>query len=312
MRTDCLVEVVCGHGCECACECVVRARERRSERAGGALPGCCVRAGSQGGPFHRTCTEFSPSCPLSVPMSSLLLSLSSSTQLIALTPTLVLQRFIPRTGNLLRMVAGYRKPALEPSPATKLVRELVHFGQPAQPSHSLDGEREEVAVSRGKGKGKAKEQNGSNAEASATSDADDVTARLDKLSVQNGAQGKGETSKALKKLLRSTNHTVTIPGPGGKEEKRVLTSWKMADYAYKREPCPFPTRARGLFTEKVGKGESEEYRIVARGYDKFFNVNEVSWTKVRPPFSPRNTLSLLTTPVRSGTRSRNTRRARTS
>lgn len=51
----------------------------------------------------------------------------------------------------------------------------------------------------------------------------------------------------------------------------------MADYAYKRDPCPFPTRARGLFTEKIGE---EDYRIVARGYDKFFNVNEVSWTQV--------------------------------
>ncbi|KPV72607.1 uncharacterized protein RHOBADRAFT_29768 [Rhodotorula graminis WP1] len=56
----------------------------------------------------------------------------------------------------------------------------------------------------------------------------------------------------------------------------------MADYAYKREPCPFPTRARGLFTERVrggdGDGGEAEYRIVARGYDKFFNINEVSWT----------------------------------
>ncbi|BGP27138.1 tRNA ligase [Rhodotorula toruloides] len=177
------------------------------------------------------------------------------------------------------MVAGYRKPALEPSPATKLVRDLLQFGQPQQPPTHLDGERAEVGVSRGKGKGKANDQAGSNGDASATSDADDVTARLDKLSVKNGAEGKGETSKALKKLLRSANHTVTIPGPGGREEKRILTSWKMADYAYKREPCPFPTRARGLFTEKVSGGEGEEYRIVARGYDKFFNVNEVSWTK---------------------------------
>lgn len=55
----------------------------------------------------------------------------------------------------------------------------------------------------------------------------------------------------------------------------------MADYAYKRDPCPFPTRARGLFTEKVeGRAEGDEYRIVARGYDKFFNVGEVSWTQV--------------------------------
>lgn len=101
--------------------------------------------------------------------------------------------------------------------------------------------------------------------------------------------------KSLKGLLRSTIHTITIINSiNGEEIKRELTSWKMADYAYKRDPCPFPTRARGLFTEKIervktgteevieGEGEEdeEEYRIVARGYDKFFNVGEVSWTHV--------------------------------
>lgn len=104
-------------------------------------------------------------------------------------------------------------------------------------------------------------------------------------------------SRDLKRLLRSSEHVVNVLDEQGKEEVRVLTSWKMQDFAYKRDPCPFPTRARGLFTEKLqvgkGKGEEgakpkdqekskgEEYRIVARGYDKFFNVGEVSWTQVR-------------------------------
>lgn len=73
------------------------------------------------------------------------------------------------------------------------------------------------------------------------------------------------------KLLKHTDHVVENNGPG---EAYKVTSWKMQDYAYKRDPCPYPTRGRGLFT--VGKD-----RIVARAYDKFFNVDEVSWTKVR-------------------------------
>jgi hypothetical protein len=100
-----------------------------------------------------------------------------------------------------------------------------------------------------------------------------------------------------KKLVRSTVHSVRDNG----NRERYITSWKMLEYAYKREPCPFPTRARGLFTEKIDKDGKNKHRIVARGYDKvcmtalcplqrsicpltlvlqFFNVDEVSWTKV--------------------------------
>lgn len=81
--------------------------------------------------------------------------------------------------------------------------------------------------------------------------------------------------------------------------KLYVTSWKMSEHHYRRADCPFPTLARGLFTanedyslpddgprrmavqETEGKGE----RIVGRGYDKFFNVGEVDWTKVGPAFN---------------------------
>ncbi|SCV69176.1 BQ2448_2196 [Microbotryum intermedium] len=86
--------------------------------------------------------------------------------------------------------------------------------------------------------------------------------------------------KSIRNLLRSSLHTVHTSDP---PTTHHITSWKMADYAYKRDPCPFPTRARGLFTEKADpsstSGGGEQYRIVARGYDKFFNVGEVSWTE---------------------------------
>lgn len=78
----------------------------------------------------------------------------------------------------------------------------------------------------------------------------------------------GGIKTALNKLLSYTNHT---------HQQTTITSWKMSDFAYKKEPCPFPTRARGLFTTKL---QNNHHKIVARGYDKFFNIDEVSWTKV--------------------------------
>ena len=86
----------------------------------------------------------------------------------------------------------------------------------------------------------------------------------------------GEGDKKLSKLLKHTDHIVPSSATSRQDERGKeyrLTSWKMQDYMYKRDPCPYPTRARGLFT--LGKE-----RIVARAYDKFFNVGEVSWTKV--------------------------------
>lgn len=59
----------------------------------------------------------------------------------------------------------------------------------------------------------------------------------------------------------------------------------MNEFKYYDIPSPFPTLARGLFTvdvtDKEGQEKEKEYRIVARGYDKFFNIGEVPWTTVR-------------------------------
>ncbi|KAI9158834.1 tRNA ligase 1 [Paramyrothecium foliicola] len=54
----------------------------------------------------------------------------------------------------------------------------------------------------------------------------------------------------------------------------TVDSWRMQDWDYKRPDLP--TYARGLFTTRTSRKEPE---IAVRGYDKFFNVNEVNDTK---------------------------------
>ncbi|RPB25804.1 hypothetical protein L211DRAFT_847590 [Terfezia boudieri ATCC MYA-4762] len=52
-------------------------------------------------------------------------------------------------------------------------------------------------------------------------------------------------------------------------------SWKFNDFDYKK--YTLPTFARGLFTYR--NPSSGDHEIVIRGYDKFFNINEVKNTK---------------------------------
>ena len=72
---------------------------------------------------------------------------------------------------------------------------------------------------------------------------------------------------------------------------RRITSWKMTEHMYFNANNKVPTLARGLFSEEL---EGEE-RIVARGYDKFFNTDETAWTGVSPRVRPKlaNTLNLF-------------------
>lgn len=66
----------------------------------------------------------------------------------------------------------------------------------------------------------------------------------------------------------------------------TLESWKMNEFKYYDIPSPFPTLARGLFTarlddeDQVGGEDADRHVVVARGYDKFFNIGEVPWTTV--------------------------------
>jgi tRNA ligase len=84
----------------------------------------------------------------------------------------------------------------------------------------------------------------------------------------------------------------------------TVESWRMNEFKYYDVPSPFPTLARGLFSLNEDGAEEGEtrYRIVARGYDKFFNIGEVPWTNVRVFVSRmphRRSLSLLRLFIRS-------------
>lgn len=88
-------------------------------------------------------------------------------------------------------------------------------------------------------------------------------------------------SKKSPKLVKSSEHAA----PADPNVK--IRSWKMNEFKYYDIPSPFPTLARGLFTMELPKenekdiDEERKYRIVVRGYDKFFNIGEVPWTHVR-------------------------------
>src|SRR6266516_1068521 len=56
----------------------------------------------------------------------------------------------------------------------------------------------------------------------------------------------------------------------------TVDSWRFQDWDYKRDDLP--TYARGLFTSRDSNGN---HIIVTRGYDKFFNTEEVNKTRWR-------------------------------
>lgn len=60
----------------------------------------------------------------------------------------------------------------------------------------------------------------------------------------------------------------------GGSDDILVDSWRFLDWDYKRDDLP--TYARGLFTTKTKDNKPE---IVSRGYDKFFNVDEVRDTQ---------------------------------
>ena len=92
-----------------------------------------------------------------------------------------------------------------------------------------------------------------------------------------------ELSSKKPKLVKSSSYEAPA------DNTIKVTSWKMNEFKYYDVPSPFPTLARGLFTTEnadKAEGPNVKYRIVVRGYDKFFNIGEVPWTKSLPRFPP--------------------------
>ncbi|KAL4913570.1 fungal tRNA ligase phosphodiesterase domain-containing protein [Aspergillus aurantiobrunneus] len=86
--------------------------------------------------------------------------------------------------------------------------------------------------------------------------------------LETAQNNKGGNKKAFK--CRKSTFMV------GKAGDVAADSWKFMDWDYKRKDLP--TYARGLFTTKRKDGTAE---IITRGYDKFFNVDEVNATQWR-------------------------------
>jgi len=98
----------------------------------------------------------------------------------------------------------------------------------------------------------------------APQDVQEVATLIRGLEASSGKNNKGKKSFSCKKS--------TFPVAGTNDI--TVDSWRFQDWDYKRRDLP--TYARGLFTTHTRQGRSE---IVIRGYDKFFNVEEVHETK---------------------------------
>lgn len=89
--------------------------------------------------------------------------------------------------------------------------------------------------------------------------------------------------KEVKSLVDSLERSSEISGRG-RASKRVcqlfdsnqrVVSWKFQEWDYGKRNLPLPCNARGLFITD----DAQNPQIAARGYDKFFNVNEMPFTK---------------------------------
>ncbi|KAH9988642.1 fungal tRNA ligase adenylyltransferase [Xylariaceae sp. FL0662B] len=85
--------------------------------------------------------------------------------------------------------------------------------------------------------------------------------------VQGMSGNKSKTSRGIK--VKQTTYKVH-----GSPNGITVDSWRMQDWDYKKPNLP--TYARGLFTTK---NRRKQYEIAVRGYDKFFNVDEVPETR---------------------------------
>ncbi|KAG0167995.1 hypothetical protein DFQ28_009019 [Apophysomyces sp. BC1034] len=76
--------------------------------------------------------------------------------------------------------------------------------------------------------------------------------------------------------LREANKRVIRHKTFRINEDLVVEGWTMQNYVYKKQPGLYPIEARGLFTTRNKEGQ---HSIVIRGYNKFFNIDEVKSTE---------------------------------
>lgn len=57
--------------------------------------------------------------------------------------------------------------------------------------------------------------------------------------------------------------------------------WNLLGSKYNRVRTPLPTPASSLFTTCEMDSNDAPYKIVVRGYDRFFEIDEMPWTTVR-------------------------------
>ena len=100
----------------------------------------------------------------------------------------------------------------------------------------------------------------------ATQNPKEVAALINALESGPGKSNKAKKGYKCKKTTYKVEHTTD----------KYVNSWKFNDWDYKRDDLP--TNSRGLFTYKRRDGVAE---IAIRGYDKFFNVDEVNDTRWR-------------------------------
>lgn len=77
-----------------------------------------------------------------------------------------------------------------------------------------------------------------------------------------------ENATTLKRRGKATKRVLDVL-----DSEKKLVSWKFNEWDYAKDKIKLPSNARGLFTLE------DEASIAVRGYDKFFNINEVAITR---------------------------------
>ncbi|GAV56000.1 hypothetical protein ZYGR_0AZ01720 [Zygosaccharomyces rouxii] len=89
--------------------------------------------------------------------------------------------------------------------------------------------------------------------------------------------------KEVRSLVEALERSSELSGRGRASKRicqlfdndRRVVSWKFQEWDYGKKNITLPCNARGLFITD----DKENPQIVARGYDKFFNIDEMSLTK---------------------------------